>query len=329
MIAQLSLNLKKVCDPMNTELIRVFDAQTLRIFAAKGTQGGPTILQTGNANGVKVRRIMQITRDLALKPFDQLRILDLACGEGVYSIEAGLRGAAVTGVDARSSRMDDGIGAATRLGLSNVRFLQQDIRELNAVSIGTFDTIYFLGILYHLAASDILPMMKRLFTMTNHALIIDTHVAAANLEQFSDDGITLQGRHIWEHNDSDTQEVRDARLLASIDNPQSFYLTRDSLVQTLLHVGFTSVFECCAPLEPGKPEDRRTIVALKNQQVKLSSYPWINGKSESEIAAFLGVHSTPTTDQEPQPQTQKSRIRLLNRLLAKIGLEIRRIAPKA
>lgn len=311
---------------MSKEVVHSIDAQTLSVFEAKGTQGGPAIQQTGNANGVKVRRVMQITRDTAIKPFDQLRILDLACGEGVYSIEAGLRGASVTGVDARSSRMDDGVAAANRLGLSNVVFLQHDIRHLTTSAIGTFDAIFFLGILYHLDAADIMPMMRSLHSLTDRALIIDTHIASVKVEDFAADGITLRGRNMWEHNDSDTKEVRDARLLASIDNPRSFYLTRESLIETLLHAGFSSVYECLAPLEPGKPEDRKTIVALKNQPVKISSYPWVNDKSEREISDFLGVRQAviPLTQQTTPGNRQP---RLLNRLLNGIGLEIRRV-PK-
>ena len=34
---------------------------------------------------------MQLIRDVSQRPFEQLRILDFACGEGVYSIEAALR----------------------------------------------------------------------------------------------------------------------------------------------------------------------------------------------------------------------------------------------
>src|SRR5687768_12423016 len=91
------------------EIVRQLDDDSLRIFAEKGREGGAAIPQTGNANAVKVRRVMQVCRDLASRPLDQLRILDVACGEGVYSIEAGLRGAQVLGVDARTERMSHGI----------------------------------------------------------------------------------------------------------------------------------------------------------------------------------------------------------------------------
>jgi hypothetical protein len=58
---------------MATETVHPLDPETLDLFAAKGTQGGPGIPQVGNANGVKVRRVMQIVSDLTKMPFEQLR----------------------------------------------------------------------------------------------------------------------------------------------------------------------------------------------------------------------------------------------------------------
>jgi len=52
-------------------------------------------------------------------------------------------------------------------------------------------------------------------------------------------------------------------------------------------VGFTSILECAVPFEPGKAEDRITLAAVKGEPVQVSSYPWVNGKSEEEIAAML------------------------------------------
>ena len=81
---------------VSSEVVHPLNERALQLFAQKGSQGGAAIVQQGNANAVKIRRVMQLTRDLATKPLDHLRILDLACGEGVYSIEAALRGAEPT-----------------------------------------------------------------------------------------------------------------------------------------------------------------------------------------------------------------------------------------
>ena len=49
----------------------------------------------------KLRRIVQIVSALAGKPFSQLRMLDLACLEGLYAIEFARQGARSAGLFAR------------------------------------------------------------------------------------------------------------------------------------------------------------------------------------------------------------------------------------
>jgi hypothetical protein len=92
---------------------------------------------------------------------------------------------------------------------------------------------------------------------------------------------------VREHEDEDSDEVRRGRVLRSIDNTFSFRLTRASLVRALHDVGFSTVAECHAPPEPGKPENRITLGALKGEREPISTYPWINGMSEEEIERRL------------------------------------------
>jgi 2-polyprenyl-3-methyl-5-hydroxy-6-metoxy-1,4-benzoquinol methylase len=68
----------------------------------------------------------------------------------VYAIEAALRGTRVLAVDGRTERMCHGAEIAARLGLTNLTFEQNDVRNMSVESHGEFDIVYFLGILYHL-----------------------------------------------------------------------------------------------------------------------------------------------------------------------------------
>ena len=162
---------------MSAETVRTLDAGALDLFAGKGKEGGPNVPQAGLANGVKVRRILQITRDLASKPFDRLRILDLGCGEGAYAIEAGLRGSEVLALDARTERMDKGAACAKRHGLTNVRFVQEDVRNISQETFGSFDVVYLLGLLYHLDAPDVFAVLERIYVLCGEALLIDTLIS--------------------------------------------------------------------------------------------------------------------------------------------------------
>ncbi len=103
------------------------DEQSLRMFERKGREDCPDAAAGPNPNAVCVRRIMQLVEDFAHKPLAEVRILDLGCGEGVYAVEAALRGCQVTAVDGRPQRMAEGIECARRNGLTNLRFQQQDV----------------------------------------------------------------------------------------------------------------------------------------------------------------------------------------------------------
>src|SRR6266704_3373716 len=162
---------------MQGEAVHHVDPETLELFENKGQQQGRTLAHAGKANAVKVRRIFQIVRDLAPSQTGKLRILDLACGEGVYAIEAALRGAEVLAVDARTERMSEGARAAERLRLTSIRFEQTDVREVKASSHGEFDVILFLGILYHLDAPDVFRVLENIHAMCRRMVIIDTHVS--------------------------------------------------------------------------------------------------------------------------------------------------------
>jgi 2-polyprenyl-3-methyl-5-hydroxy-6-metoxy-1,4-benzoquinol methylase len=272
---------------MTEECVRKLDTEALNLFAKKGCEGGPGVPQVGEANGVKVRRIMQITRDLARRPFPELRILDLGCGEGVYAIEAGLRGAEVLALDARTQRMDQGAGCAARHGLTAVRFVQGDVRRVSREALGSFDVVYLLGLLYHLDAPDVFSVLQNVCGLCTGMLVIDTLISLTPETQVEWQGQVYQGRMYREHGDEDAEEVRRTRVLRSIDNTFSFRFTKESLLRALRDVGFTSAYECHVPREPDKAEDRITVVAQKGMPVLLSTYPWVNHKSEDEIERVL------------------------------------------
>jgi SAM-dependent methyltransferase len=230
---------------------------------------------------------MQITRDLGRQPFAKLRILDLGCGEGVYAIEAGLRGAEVVAVDARTQRMDQGAACALRHGLSTVRFVQEDVRRVTRATFGSFDVVYLLGLLYHLNAPDVFSVLESIHNLCTGLLVVDTLISLKSESAVEWRGQSYAGQQCREHEDGDTDELRRSRVLKSIDNTFSFRFTRESLLRALHEVGFTSVYECSVPFAPGKADDRITLIALKGVPVLLSTYPWVNHKSAAEIERAL------------------------------------------
>jgi len=240
---------------MSDETPRALDPDALLLFERKGLEAGLGAPQTGIANAVKVRRIMQLTRDLAGRPFDTLRILDLGCGEGVYAIEAALRGADVLALDARTERMALGAACAARHDVRGVRFVQEDVRRVTRATHGTFDVVYLLGLLYHLDAPDLFSVLEQVAEACARLLVVDALISLDGEETVVWRDRTYRGRRHREHDDQDPDEVRRARVLRSIDNTWSFRLTRASLLGALRDVGFTSVLEGHVPFEPGKAAD--------------------------------------------------------------------------
>jgi len=236
---------------------------------------------------VKVRRVMQIAKDLLRSDLAGLRFLDLGCGEGVYSIEAGLRGAQVLAIDGRSGRLDDGAAIAKRLGLGDVEFRVADVRALRRADVGQFDVVLFLGLQYHLDVPDVFDVMRHVHDMCRGAMILDTHVALSPVHRAEERGVVFEGESKPEHEPGTDAATKKERLAASLDNTQSFWFTRESLFKLLRHVGFTSVFECHVPLEATKPPNRVTFAAVKGVETPISTYPWINGLSEAQIADRL------------------------------------------
>jgi SAM-dependent methyltransferase len=285
------------------------DTEALELFARKGLEAGRGAPQVGEANAVKVRRVMQITQDLAGRPFSELRILDLGCGEGVYAIEAGLRGASVLALDARTERMELGAACADRHALDSVTFRQEDVRGVDRDTHGEFDVVLCLGLLYHLDTPDVFRLLERIQELATRLVVIDTLIALRGEIDVSHRGRTYRGERRREHGDDDPADMRRSRVLRSLDNTFAFRFTRGSLVQALHDVGFSSVHEGLAPPEPGKAGDRITLAAVNGERVSIATYPWINGMSEDEIARRLGSPgegqtASPSRSVQTSPQTR-------------------------
>jgi SAM-dependent methyltransferase len=312
---------------MPPEMMCALDKDILDFFARKGKEGQTGDPSAKNANGLKVRRIMQIVRDLAHKPIEELSVLDLACGEGVYAIETALRGSKVCALDARNQRMEQGANISERLGLNNLSFVQQDIREVTLKSQGEYDVIYLLGILYHLDVPDSFNVIKNLYAMCRHLLIIDTHISLSPKEEIRYETETYKGSKVREHKDDDSNAARTSKLLASIDNTFSFLFTKESLVRLLRDVGFTTVFECHAPLEPFKPRNRITLIACKGLPVQISTYPWVNGITEKEIESLIENEGRLKIKEKLRNSkgVKQYATNAVNGILRLLGYEIRRI----
>ena len=226
-------------------------------------EGVYTIGPTATGDEVKLRRVVQVIADLFGSDLAGRRALDLACLEGMYSLELARRGAEVVGIEGREVSIEKARFAGRSLRLDDVTFVQDDVRNLSRDAHGTFDIVLCLGILYHLDVPDVFRFVEQMADVCTRVLVVDTHVAPKGTETHLYKGHQYMGVGYREHDPGSTPEQRSERLWASLDNPRSFWPTRSSLLTLLAASGFTSVLEVHVPSESEKPDDRITLVALR------------------------------------------------------------------
>ena len=79
------------------------------------------------------------------------RVLELGCMEGGRTFPLARRAGHVVGVDARREHLQRARYIEQALGVSNVTFIESDLESGDLSPLGTFDAIFNVGLLYHLA----------------------------------------------------------------------------------------------------------------------------------------------------------------------------------
>jgi SAM-dependent methyltransferase len=222
---------------------------------------------------IKLRRVLQVVSDTVTKPLESTRVLDLACAEGIYSIEFARHGASVLGIEGRQAHIEKALFAKDALSVKNVDFVQDDVRNLSKDKYGSFDVVLCLGILYHLDVPDVFHFIERIAEVCDDIAVIDTRIAFGPTVSFVYGETAYWGNRISEHKRSDAPEEKIKKYWASLDNVTSFHLSRTSLYCMLGRVGFTSVYECYIPPEPAKPIDRITLLAIKGKRQRILGSP--------------------------------------------------------
>jgi tRNA (mo5U34)-methyltransferase len=118
---------------------------------------------------------------------DGLTVLDVGAWDGFFSFEAERRGAAR--VLATDHYAWSGAGWGSRQGFdlartaldSRVEALDIDVQDISPESVGRFDVVLFLGVLYHL--KDPLGAIERLAAVAGKLLIVETVVDLANVRR--------------------------------------------------------------------------------------------------------------------------------------------------
>lgn len=239
---------------------------------------------------LRLRRYTQAIADLAGKPWSQLRILDLGSLDGCFALEFAAQGAHVVGIEGREGNNALARGAATSMGLTNIEFVTDDVRNFTRERFGMFDVVVCSGILYHLPGEDGCRLIRAVAEACSHLTIIDTHVGQAPEVSVSCNGRVYYGDLFREHDDEFSPEKKLERIWASLDNNISFWITRPSLLNLLRDVGFSSVSEVQRPQSDAGYSDRITFAAIKGERQTIVTAPGISGEPDwpeiSDLAPY-------------------------------------------
>ena len=252
-----------------------------------------------------LRRVIQTIADLSLKPWDRLRILDLGSLEGVYALEFASHGAQVVGIEGRESNNAHSRFAAEALGLSNIEFVTDDVRNLCQEKYGRFDVVFCSGILYHLPGTDACRFLSSIAQVCKRLTIIDTHVGLRADASISWEGRSYQGFVFKEpHSPDDTAAVKANRKWASLDNETSFWFTKPSLLNLLRNVGFTGAFEVLNPNSSAIFSDRLTFAATIGERQVATISPELARTSEPDWPEHSTVAPHPAQAMIPPPKSR-------------------------
>jgi SAM-dependent methyltransferase len=197
-----------------------------------------------------------------------LRIADLGCLEGGYTVEFARLGFQSLGLDVRESNIEACRYVQSKVNLPNLEFVQDDV--WNIEKYGAFDAMFCCGLFYHLdRPREFLDVLSR---VTKRVLILQTHFSQAGdspsfihprrlrrlisrILPLKNTATTthklsflkkhegLPGRWFPEFRNQRAFRDRENRRWASWNNRTSFWVQREYLIQAIRDAGFDLVLE--------------------------------------------------------------------------------------
>jgi tRNA (mo5U34)-methyltransferase len=110
-------------------------------------------------------------------------VLDIGTRDGFFAFECERRGADVLAVDYMPADRT-GFAIASKLLNSRVRYQQQNIYNLSAADLCTFDVVLMLGLLYHLP--DLIGALSIVRALCRDRLFLETHVSDEEFPELAD-----------------------------------------------------------------------------------------------------------------------------------------------
>jgi SAM-dependent methyltransferase len=215
----------------------------------------------GDASGaVRVRRVVQVLRDLTGNRLALRRVLDAGCGEGAVAVELARQGAEVVALDGWAPRVAKATLARDAMQLKRMTVVQSDARTITPEALGYFDVALALDLLCDLDADALFEISPRFAAVATDIVLVSARVARHGSLRREHLGVTYRGEIA-------RKRGRDAGAR------EAFHLTRASLLNLLVALGFTSIAEV---QDPEADAHEPMFVAFKGRRVALQSAPHAN-----------------------------------------------------
>jgi 2-polyprenyl-3-methyl-5-hydroxy-6-metoxy-1,4-benzoquinol methylase len=230
----------------------------------------------------------------------QLRIADLGCLEGGYTVEFARMGFQSVGLEVRDSNIAACRYVKSKTYLHNLEFVQDD--AWNIAKYGSFDAVFCCGLFYHIGRPR--QFLDVLSSVTKRLMILQTHFAEeqhrasvfpkrlrrilSRVVPTQETGTTtrklsrltknegLPGRWYTEFRTAKSFRHCGNNRWASWDNRRSFWIQREYLLQSIRDVGFDIVLEQFDSLGPDiahaltrgyyKVQDRGAFIGIRSHE---------------------------------------------------------------
>ncbi len=187
-----------------------------------------------------------------------MRVLDIGHAEGFFSFEAERRGAAeVIGID-NYPPMNHKFNLCKYALGSNAQGFRASVYDLNPRTFGTFDMVFFFGVLYHLR--NPIMALEKIFSVCTGTLLMQTATGAHNFDkpaaEFHPSGI-MSGlnKEVWD--------------------PTCFWFPNPACCKAMLeHVGFQQAEQLSPDAPVGAIFRCKAPVQVKGLQPELTKAPW-------------------------------------------------------
>jgi SAM-dependent methyltransferase len=202
---------------------------------------------------LRLKAILRVLSFVYRGQLSGLRVADLGCLEGGFTLAMAQQGMDAIGIEARQMNLEKSQLLKEHFDLPQLEFRLDDVKNFTRERYGTFDVVLALGIAYHL--DDPVAWLRQVSEMTRGVLIVEAHYAPADdralkqldsrlklgpLTQGTSDGFQFEGRWFFEFARGTDPE---GMPWASYSNSSSFWLTKKSLTLALMHAGFGLVME--------------------------------------------------------------------------------------